>query len=171
MRTILLVMLGALAVFGSSGGLATGQGGQGSGPTAQQASAAPTDKASYFPNADVQSTWKDLEARGVINKRVLEGKSHSINVRIVKDGDAPLVHGASADVWLVTAGTATAVTGGQLVDSQKRPNGDDAAGSAIRDGVEQPLQAGDVLYVPSGVPHGFKNVQGFRAFLIRFDTK
>ena len=34
---------------------------------------------------------------------------------------------------------------------------------------EQPLKAGDVLYVPPGVPHGFKDIRGFRAFLIRFD--
>ena len=45
------------------------------------------------------------------------------------------------------------------------------AGSAIRGGVEQPLKPGDVLYVPPGVPHGFKDVKGFRAYLIRFDTK
>ena len=71
----------------------------------------------------------------------------------------------------MTAGTATAITGGQLVDGQKRPNIDDEAGSAIRGGVEQALNPGDVLYIPPGVPHGFKDVKGFRAFLIRFDTK
>ena len=38
-------------------------------------------------------------------------------------------------------------------------------------GVEQPLQAGDILYVPPGVPHGFKDVKGFRGYLIRFETK
>jgi hypothetical protein len=27
-----------------------------------------------------------------------------------------------------------------------------------------------VLHVPPGVPHGFKDIVGFRAFLIRFDT-
>jgi hypothetical protein len=68
-------------------------------------------------------------------------------------------------------GTATAITGGALVDGKKRPNVDDEAGSAIRGGVEQPLKPGDVLYVPPGVPHGFKDVKGFRAYLIRFDTK
>jgi hypothetical protein len=33
------------------------------------------------------------------------------------------------------------------------------------------LKVGDVLYGPPGLPHGFKDIQGFRAFLIRFDTK
>jgi mannose-6-phosphate isomerase-like protein (cupin superfamily) len=133
--------------------------------------AARTGRASYFANADLRSIWTDLESRQVINKRVLEGGTHSINVRIVTEGDAPLVHAASADVWIVTEGTSIAVTGGQLIDPRKRPNSDDEAGAGIRDGVEQPLQAGDVLYVPAGVPHGFRTVRGFRALLVRFDTK
>jgi mannose-6-phosphate isomerase-like protein (cupin superfamily) len=107
----------------------------------------------------------------VLNQRVLEGGSHSINVRIVTPKDAPLVHAASLDIWLVTAGSATAVTGGELVDGKKRPNGDDIAGTSITGGTDQPLKAGDVLYVPPGVPHGFKDIQGFHAFLIRLDSK
>jgi mannose-6-phosphate isomerase-like protein (cupin superfamily) len=132
---------------------------------------APVGKAGYFSNSDLQNIWKDLEARQVLNKRVLEGGSHSINIRIVRPTDAPLVHANSLDIWLVSAGSATAVTGGELLDVKKRPNTDDVAGSLIKGGVEQPLKAGDVLYVPPGVPHGFKDIDGFRAFLIRFDTK
>jgi len=60
---------------------------------------------------------------------------------------------------------------GQLLDVKKQSNSDDAAGTSITGGVEQPLKAGDVLYVPPGVPHGFKDIQGFHAFLIRLDTK
>jgi mannose-6-phosphate isomerase-like protein (cupin superfamily) len=164
-------MIAAFGVFvglSPTGQIAFGQSGQA--PAAAPAPRAPADKAAYFANTDFQAIWKDLEAKQVINKRVLEGGSHSINVRIVKENDAPLVHARSADVWVVTAGTATAVTGGQLVDSQKRPNSDDAAGASIQGGTEQPLKAGDVVYVPQGVPHGFKNVKDFRAFLIRFDT-
>ena len=135
------------------------------------APSAPTDKATYFANSDLQAIWKDLEARQVLNKRVLEGGAYSINIRIVKPTDPPLLHAKSLDIWLVSAGSATAVTGGQLLEMKKRPNSDDAAGTAIMGGVEQALKAGDVLYVPPGVPHGFKDIKGFRAFLIRFDTK
>jgi mannose-6-phosphate isomerase-like protein (cupin superfamily) len=138
---------------------------------AAPAPSAPTDKATYFPNSDIQSIWKDLEARQVLNKRVLEGGAYSINVRIVRPTDPPLLHAQSLDIWLVSAGSATAVTGGQLVDSKKRTNSDDAEGTSIKGGVEQSLKAGDVLYVPPGVPHGFKDIQGFHAFLIRFETK
>jgi mannose-6-phosphate isomerase-like protein (cupin superfamily) len=145
--------------------------GQGAPVRAAGTPSAPTDKAGYFSNSDLQNIWKDLEARQVLNKRVLEGGSHSVNIRIVRPTDAPLVHANSLDIWLVSAGSATAVTGGELLDVKKRPNTDDVAGSLIKGGVEQPLKAGDVLYVPPGVPHGFKDIDGFRAFLIRFDTK
>ena len=96
---------------------------------------------------DIQNIWSDLEARQVLNKRVLEGGTHSINVRIVTPKDAPLAHAASLDIWLVQAGSATAVTGGELLDAKKRPNSDDVAGSTIKGGTEQPLKPGDVLYV------------------------
>ena len=84
---------------------------------------APTGKAGYFANSDIQNIWQDLEARQVLNKRVLEGGTHSINVRIVTPKDAPLVHANSLDIWLVQAGGATAVTGGELLDAKKRCRG------------------------------------------------
>ena len=160
------VLLGLLTVV-----YGQGQRAQVAAPAAAAAPAAPKDKAAYFPNTDIQAIWKDLEARQVINKRVLEGGTHSINIRIVKESDAPLVHFASVDIWVTQAGSATAITGGKLIDPEKRPNSDDTAGKSIRGGTEQLLQPGDILYVPAGVPHGFKNIKGFRAFLIRFDTK
>ena len=158
----------ALAAMTLWGGAAFGQAAPGGARTVPPA---PVGKAGYFANSDIQNIWKDLEARQVLNQRVLEGGSHSINIRIVTPKDAPLTHANSLDIWLVTAGSATAVTGGQLVDSKKRPNSDDVAGTSIQGGVEQPLKAGDVLYVPPGVPHGFKDIQGFHAFLIRMDAK
>jgi mannose-6-phosphate isomerase-like protein (cupin superfamily) len=131
----------------------------------------PKDKATYFQHSDLVNIWKDLEAKQGLNKRVLEGGAYSINIRIVKPSDPPLLHANSLDIWLVSEGSATAVTGGKLLDLKKRPNNDDAAGSAIEGGTEQALKPGDVLYIPPGVPHGFKDIKGFRAFLIRMDTK
>jgi mannose-6-phosphate isomerase-like protein (cupin superfamily) len=172
MRLTAMTGMCAIALFSFCGVAVHGQGGAaGGGAAAAAAPAAPTDKAAYWPNSDIQATWKDLEAKQVINKRVMEGGAYSINIRIVKEGDAPLIHAKSCDVWIVQAGTATAITGGTLDNGKKRPNVDDIAGTAITNGTEQALKAGDILYVPPGVPHGFRDVKGFRAFLIRFDTK
>jgi mannose-6-phosphate isomerase-like protein (cupin superfamily) len=170
MRKLLIGgVTGTVALLGVWVGVARAQGAQGG--AAQSVSPAPTDKAMYVANSEIQSTWKDLEARQVINRRVMEGGAYSINIRIVKQGDPPRVHSQSCDVWVVQAGSATAITGGELLGVKKNPKNDDAVGSSINGGIEQPLQPGDILYVPPGVPHGFKNAKGFRAFLIRFNTK
>jgi hypothetical protein len=71
----------------------------------------------------------------------------------------------------VLAGTATAITGALLINPQKGAPIDDIAGTEIQGGVEQPITAGDFLYVPPGVPHGFKDVKGFCGLRIRFDLK
>lgn len=159
MRALGIAALAAAALFSAS---AFGQGG---------APIPPKDKATYFQHSDLVNIWKDLEAKQGLNKRVLEGGAYSINIRIVKPTDPPLLHANSLDIWLVSEGSATAVTGGKLLDLKKRPNNDDAAGSSIEGGTEQALKPGDVLYIPPGVPHGFKDIKGFRAFLIRMDTK
>lgn len=147
--------------------------GSNSGAGNPQASApkAPTDKAAYFSIDDIKKTWADEDARNVANKRVMEGGSHSINIRIVPVKNAPLVHAESGDTWVVIEGTATAITGGELQDVKKNAASDDTSGSSIKNGIEQPLKPGDILFVPPGVPHGFKDMKGFHAYLIRYPTK
>jgi mannose-6-phosphate isomerase-like protein (cupin superfamily) len=162
-----ILMLGVwqVSLFGQAAG----------GAAPAPAPPAATDKAQYWDNADIQNIWKDLEARNVINKRIMEGGSYSLNVRTVRETDRPLVHHNSIDLWIVQAGTATAVTGGELVDAKPSggtgSNADDIAGTSIKGGIEQPVKAGDIVYVPTGVPHGFKNIKGFRAFLVRWEIK
>lgn len=132
---------------------------------------APTDKAAYFDVAKTREIWASLEARKVANQRVVEGGVHSINIRIVLPNDSPRVHSIFADAWVVVEGTATAVTGGRLVNPKQMQNPEEMSGDSIEGGVEQALKPGDILYVPTGVPHGFKDLKGFRAYLIRYPSK
>jgi len=165
-----LAIAGMAAATLGFGWIAHAQAGQ-AGNAQPAAAPAPIDKAAYFDSKDIHEIWKDEEAKKVINKRVAEGGSHSINIRIVLPTNAPLVHALSADTWVVMEGSATAVTGGELMEAKRNPNSDDMSGSSIKGGVEQPLKAGDILYVPPGVPHGFKDIKGFRAYLIRYPAK
>ena len=128
-------------------------------------------QASFFSHGDMETIWKDLEARKVINKRVLEGGDHSVNIRIVTDDAPPLVHATTVDVWVVIEGTAVATTGGRLAEPKKTANADDLGGSAIQNGTDRPIGPGDVVFIPPGVPHGFKEMKGFHAVLIRFEPK
>src|SRR5690242_7512484 len=121
-----IAIAAAVAVFGL-GPMVFAQAPAANPPSA--APAAPTDKAAYFDSKDIHEIWKDEEAKQVINKRVAEGGSHSINIRIVLPTNAPLVHSLSADTWVVMEGTATAITGGQLLDAKRNANSDDMSGS------------------------------------------
>jgi mannose-6-phosphate isomerase-like protein (cupin superfamily) len=64
------------------------------------------------------------------------------------------VHLTTADIMVVQSGTATLVTGGEVVDPvQKGPN--ELGGTAIKGGVSRVLQVGDVVEIPPGVPHQY----------------
>jgi hypothetical protein len=62
MRKLLIAgVTGTVALLGVWVGVARAQGAQGG--AAQSVLPAPTDKAMYIANSEIQSTWKDLEAR------------------------------------------------------------------------------------------------------------
>ena len=123
-----------------------------------------TDKTMFWPASDIEARWKENERLKRINSRIFNGPANiSANVRIVLPGDPPLKHEDTADLWLVTAGEAVARTDGDIVDV----NG----AATVRNGMARPVRAGDLLYVPPGVPHHFTDMKGFRAWLIRFDVE
>jgi mannose-6-phosphate isomerase-like protein (cupin superfamily) len=117
----------------------------------------------FWRSADIQARWKENETLKRNNFRLFNGPTNiSANVRIVLPGDEPLIHETTADLWIVTEGTAVARTDGKVVDAQ--------GAKSIDNGMQRTVRAGDVLYVPPGVPHYFTDMKGFRAWLMRFDT-
>jgi len=73
-----------------------------------------------------------------------------------KSGQAE-IHTQDADIIYVLEGTATMVTGGAAVDAKTIEPGE-LRGSAITGGETRELKKGDVMIVPAGVPHWFKEV-------------
>ena len=69
------------------------------------------------------------------------------------------VHELDTDIIYVLDGRATLVTGGDLVDG-KTTAPSEIRGAAIRGGDSRTLAKGDVLVVPSGTPHWFREVAG-----------
>jgi quercetin dioxygenase-like cupin family protein len=69
------------------------------------------------------------------------------------------VHTLDADIIHVLDGTATFVTGG-TVENGKSTSPGEIRGTAIRNGEERRIMKGDVLIVPAGTPHWFKDVPG-----------
>jgi mannose-6-phosphate isomerase-like protein (cupin superfamily) len=67
------------------------------------------------------------------------------------------VHEKTTDIVFVQAGEATYVTGGKMVGGrQTRPG--EWLGTGIEGGTEHRLKKGDVIIVPAGQPHWFKEV-------------
>ncbi len=106
---------------------------------------------SFFPKDEVQAAF----ARGL----VLFNASDKYEIhasRREKPGIAE-THGRDADIIYVLEGTATLVTGGTLVD-QTMEAPDESRGTEISGGETRHIAKGDVLIIPAGVPHWFKEV-------------
>ena len=76
----------------------------------------------------------------------------------VKPGQVE-VHDKEMDVLYITDGTATFVTGGKIVGA-KSTRADQWLGTDITGGTTHKLVKGDVIVVPAGMPHWFKEVPG-----------
>ena len=66
-------------------------------------------------------------------------------------------HDKTYDIVYVTEGEATYITGGKLVNSKQTGPGE-MLGGTIDGGESHHLAKGDVIVVPPGVPHWFKEV-------------
>jgi glc operon protein GlcG len=86
-----------------------------------------------------------------------QGESYMVHAsRREKPGMAE-IHTKDADIVYVLDGTATLITGGSAIDA-KVTEPDELRGTAISGGDTRTLKKGDVIIVPAGVPHWFKEV-------------
>ena len=77
-----------------------------------------------------------------------------------RDGPGQVeVHSRDTDIAYVLQGSATLVTGGAATGlAQTGP--EELRGHAIRGGETRELSAGDVVVIPNGTPHWFREVKG-----------
>ena len=103
----------------------------------------------YFDRAQVSAAFE----KGAVLFN--QGENYMVHAsRREKPGMAE-IHTKDADTVYVLDGTATLVTGGMAVDAKViEPN--ELRGSAISGGDTHQLKRGDVILVPAGVPHWFK---------------
>ena len=69
------------------------------------------------------------------------------------------IHDYDTDIFYVLEGSATFVTGGKAIDARTSGRGETRA-KEITGGEERPLTKGDIIVIPTGVPHWFKEVSG-----------
>jgi uncharacterized protein GlcG (DUF336 family)/mannose-6-phosphate isomerase-like protein (cupin superfamily) len=125
-------------------------GAAGLGATAVAASGA----VSYFERSKVSESF----ARGV---PLYESASvnYAIHTSRREAAGKAEVHRTETDVIRVVAGEATVVTGGRLVSASVTAP-DEIRAESIDGGETRRIRAGDVIVVPAGIPHWFKDVSG-----------
>ena len=144
--------------------------------------------ASYISNDELQAYLKRAVARNLIDQQVRSvdiGKS-GVAVGMVHRGklDAPqkdsvAEHDHVSEVYHVISGSATLMTGPDLVGAVPRPatnenvrllNGPGSNASSIRNGVTHQLNAGDAIIIPAGTGHLFTRIDDHIDYLmIRVD--
>jgi mannose-6-phosphate isomerase-like protein (cupin superfamily) len=67
------------------------------------------------------------------------------------------VHEKETDIFYVVEGDATIVTGGTMVGGRQTGPGQ-LRGTDVQGGETRHLQKGDVMVIPAGIPHWFKEV-------------
>jgi len=80
------------------------------------------------------------------------------------------IHDHDTDIFYILEGTATFVTGGKAVETRTIGPGETRA-KGITGGQEQRLSKGDVIVIPTGVPHWFKEVEGTFLYYVVKVTK
>lgn len=113
----------------------------------------PMPSVSYFEKSKVDEAF----TRGAVLLDGAEGRNYMVHAsRREKPGQAEL-HERDADVIYVLEGTATLVTGGEVVDGQNIAP-DEIRGTHITGGETRKLAKGDVIIVPHRTPHQFTAV-------------
>ena len=102
---------------------------------------------------------KDVDAAFAKDGTLTETSGYKVNAsRRDAPGQAE-IHTRATDVIYVVEGSATFVTGGKAIDPKEiAPN--EIRGRAIEGGEAHQIGKGDVVVVPAGLPHWFKEVRG-----------
>jgi glc operon protein GlcG len=118
------------------------------------AGAMPRTDAAFFPHDQVTASF----ARGGV---LVDGTGRNWMVHTSRrDGPGQAeIHTRDTDIIYVVDGTATLVTGGRAIDA-KPTAPDELRGSGIEEGEAHALTRGDVITVPAGTPHWFRDVKG-----------
>lgn len=124
------------------------------------ADGAAASAATFFASQNVAAAF-------VKGRPLLENGEYKIHASH-RDGPGKAeVHEHETDIIYVLEGTATFVTGGKIVEGQTISPGE-IRGAGIEGGETRKLAKGDVIIVPQGVPHWFKEVEApFNYYVVK----
>ena len=158
--------------------------------SAQQREYNPTCKmcpGTYIPNSEVMAYVKRGIANQLTDQQIRQVDIGKVNVGVAVVHRPRLVtaeanvaeHDLVSEVYHVIDGSATLVTGPDLVGSKRRPadletvrlfNGPGNNSASIRNGVTHELKPGDVVVIPAGTGHWFTKIDDHITYLmVRID--
>jgi glc operon protein GlcG len=144
------VVVGAVGVSGAASAQQDDDIAQAAADGFVQRKDATAGKVSYVPSARVEQGFRE-------DTNLVTGDAYRVNAsRRDGPGEAE-VHLTETDIFYVRGGTATLVTGGEVIEP-RNASASEIRGRAIDGGQEQRLRAGDVIAIPRGVPHWFREV-------------
>jgi len=79
-------------------------------------------------------------------------KSHAIKLSVRTASGGAEVHAHYDDIFVVTGGSATLITGGTVVDARTGADGE-TKGTRIQNGSSQRIAQNDIVHIPAGTPH------------------
>ncbi len=101
----------------------------------------------------------DVEAAFAAGRPLIETADYKVHASRREGPGQVEVHERDTDVIRVLSGTAVLVTGGKVAEPKSTGPGE-IRGTAIEGGETRSLKPGDVVVVPHGVPHWFREVTG-----------
>jgi mannose-6-phosphate isomerase-like protein (cupin superfamily) len=142
----------------------------------------------YIPQSEIQAYVQKAIAEKRTDQQVRDidiGKSH-VGIGVVYRGklaapapESVAEHDFVSEVYHIIEGSATLVTGPDLVGKKRRPadletvrlfNGPGNNSESIRNGVTHELKAGDVIVIPAGTGHLFTKIDDHITYLmVRID--
>ena len=88
---------------------------------------------------------------------IAKGTGYSVSASKRTESGQVEVHEKETDIFHVMEGEATLVTGGKMIGG-KQSKPEQWIGTSIEGGVTYHLSKGDVVTIPAGTPHWFKDV-------------
>ena len=129
--------------------------------TAALAAADAPPSAIYKTGTELTAALKAGQATpDMLTSEVQNNDHHRVNIVRRTKAAGAVAHEGFAELHHIVDGSGTLVTGGTMV----RPTG--GRGSAtIQNGISRQVTKGDVVLIPSGMPHWYKDLDGTITYL------
>ncbi len=120
-------------------------------------------------SAEISAALSKATANGGMKSAPVSiADQHRINVVNRVSPGTPLAHIGESELHYIIDGAATVVIGGKISGTAGAAKG--GSGEVIEGGQTRRVTKGDVVFVPAGTPHWYKEVEGTVTYLeVRFE--